>query len=643
MKKLLTLFTLLLTVCSGAWGTDVTVGRSVAFNNSATDFSLTNVTNTTCTKADGTGNTKTSNDTQTVWHNGSSVSMKGNLCYANKIGSTNVNNSSNFNDNLYCGFNLSIADGYELTVTNLTTKIATSANVFYNIKVIDLDNDNAVLYGGEASNITVTNYNDKNNYTNFDHTFTPASELVLSGNVQVRLYWNQNSTGKYICPLEIFINGSLESAVPDSRVDPGLSYGASIVNKVIGDAAFINTLTNENGVTITYSISNNGTGSTIDENTGEVTIGSNQGTETITATSTATSTYKSGKATYTLNVGMSAVSNKFWDFSDWTVADITSTTTKDNLELVATSDKIMQILSNNAQEVGDESFTKRLKLNGTGNASYRYVHFKVAPKSQIYVYQFSGNADRKLKVYAGSFNGTKLLEEGTTEYKKSICAYTGNEETDIYVYSGADNISIYGIKVEPMKQVTISDKKYATFASDYDLDFSGVDGLYAYTATVAGDIITFNKVTKAKAGEGLLLYSETAKTYNVPVATNSPAFVPGNKLVRGTGAAVTSAGDNSGEYNYVLSTNDKGEVNFYLAAGKEVGTNKAYLKNIPTTTPSKFFLPTGDEEGEETDGIKSVQGSRLTVNGEAYNLAGQKVGADYKGIVIVNGKKVIRK
>ena len=44
-----------------------------------------------------------------------------------------------------------------------------------------------------------------------------------------------------------------------------------------------------------------------------------------------------------------------------------------------------------------------------------------------------------------------------------------------------------------------------------------------------------------------------------------------------------------------------------------------------------------------TDGIKSVQGSGFTVNGEAYNLSGQRVGKDYKGIVIVNGKKVLVK
>ena len=54
---------------------------------------------------------------------------------------------------------------------------------------------------------------------------------------------------------------------------------------------------------------------------------------------------------------------------------------------------------------------------------------------------------------------------------------------------------------------------------------------------------------------------------------------------------------------------------------------------------ASFNLDMGDGE---TDGIKSVQGSRFTVNGEAYNLAGQRVGKDYKGIIVVNGKKIVK-
>ncbi len=42
-------------------------------------------------------------------------------------------------------------------------------------------------------------------------------------------------------------------------------------------------------------------------------------------------------------------------------------------------------------------------------------------------------------------------------------------------------------------------------------------------------------------------------------------------------------------------------------------------------------------------GIESVKASMNTANGEVYNLAGQKVDANAKGLVIKNGKKMIQK
>ena len=48
----------------------------------------------------------------------------------------------------------------------------------------------------------------------------------------------------------------------------------------------------------------------------------------------------------------------------------------------------------------------------------------------------------------------------------------------------------------------------------------------------------------------------------------------------------------------------------------------------------------GDYQRET--GIESVHSSQFTVHSDAYNLAGQRVGKDAKGLVIVNGKKVIR-
>jgi hypothetical protein len=48
----------------------------------------------------------------------------------------------------------------------------------------------------------------------------------------------------------------------------------------------------------------------------------------------------------------------------------------------------------------------------------------------------------------------------------------------------------------------------------------------------------------------------------------------------------------------------------------------------------------------ETDvtGIHSIENSELRIeNYDYYNLSGQRVGKDYKGIVIKNGKKYVQK
>jgi hypothetical protein len=42
-------------------------------------------------------------------------------------------------------------------------------------------------------------------------------------------------------------------------------------------------------------------------------------------------------------------------------------------------------------------------------------------------------------------------------------------------------------------------------------------------------------------------------------------------------------------------------------------------------------------------GIESIKTTAKVYDDAIYNLAGQKVGKDYKGIVIKNGKKMIQK
>ena len=46
---------------------------------------------------------------------------------------------------------------------------------------------------------------------------------------------------------------------------------------------------------------------------------------------------------------------------------------------------------------------------------------------------------------------------------------------------------------------------------------------------------------------------------------------------------------------------------------------------------------------KETTGITNITTDDTTLNAPAYNLAGQKVGKEYKGVVIKAGKKFIQK
>ena len=50
-----------------------------------------------------------------------------------------------------------------------------------------------------------------------------------------------------------------------------------------------------------------------------------------------------------------------------------------------------------------------------------------------------------------------------------------------------------------------------------------------------------------------------------------------------------------------------------------------------------------DMGGGETDGIRSIDNSELRIdNSDYFNLSGQRVGKDYKGIVIKKGKKIVK-
>ena len=172
----------------------------------------------------------------------------------------------------------------------------------------------------------------------------------------------------------------------------------------------------------------------------------------------------------------------------------------------------------------------------------------------------------------------------------------------------------------------------STYVTTSDLDFSGVAGLKAYVATAAaGGKVTLEEVGAVPANTPLMLIGTASTEYIVPLAASASAPAV-NMFVAGDG---TTTFDGT-TYDYILFSDGL----FYQIGSGAVPVGKAYLHC--DADPTAASAPYLSIDFGETTGINAVKDSEK-VNGEYYNLAGQRVAQPTKGLYIVNGKKVIIK
>ena len=265
--------------------------------------------------------------------------------------------------------------------------------------------------------------------------------------------------------------------------------------------------------------------------------------------------------------------------------------------------------------------TNAISLTKSGKLTFKAKQYK-ANEDDLTVSVTGATASGDLSVTAGA---------DFAEYT----VYLNNPTADVVItFTSTDRIYLDEIKLVNIEKenVSVSAAGLATFASDYSLDFTSVDGIEAYIAKENGSKIELEKVNKVPAGTGVLLRSVSgaAKAADVPVATTVDD-VTGNLFVRGTGAAVESG---SGPYNYVLAKHGS-DIGFYKANDIVVAANKAYLQT--TVAAARIDI---EFDGDVT-AIETVKSEKA--NNEYFNIAGQRVANPTKGLYIVNGRKVVVK
>ena len=177
---------------------------------------------------------------------------------------------------------------------------------------------------------------------------------------------------------------------------------------------------------------------------------------------------------------------------------------------------------------------------------------------------------------------------------------------------------------------TITAAKYATCCSPYALDFTG-SALTAYVAVKDADnMVTFTSITKVPANTGILLKGD-AGDYTISTTTGDTEPVTNNALHGVLEDTQVVAG------SFVLMNGSKG-VGFYRTENAfTVGANTAYIEALPTT--ARTFI---DFDFNDATAIEGAAAEKM-MNGEVYNLQGQRVMNAKKGLYIINGKKVVIK
>lgn len=274
-------------------------------------------------------------------------------------------------------------------------------------------------------------------------------------------------------------------------------------------------------------------------------------------------------------------------------------------------------------------------------------------------FTYGSNAVRNLELVYSTDGGTTWADGGAcagganwytyTTTNKSLSADNKNEViVRLLPANGEDgdyrmnSFTVTGT-VAPLS-VKVTDAGYATYYNDYAVEIPA--GLTAYWGKLSNDG-TKLEMTEITDGiipaETAVLVKGAANTYALTATAEVGGSYAENAL-RGVVAetSVSSLSLGSGTVYVLAKAKSTGNAAFCQFNGTTLGDHRAFLFVADSTAPMIDFDFGGTTGINEVNESVASQ-SEFKVNGEYYNLAGQRVAQPTKGLYIVNGRKVVIK
>lgn len=411
---------------------------------------------------------------------------------------------------------------------------------------------------------------------------------------------------------------------------------------------------------ITFTASYNDVASV--NSSGVITLGGSTGTSVITATFAQNDDYNAGKATCTITVNPAGVTPEPSATGYYEKVTSTSGLVDGGKYLIVNETKKYAFNGNLASGSLDGAknyityTVTDSKINSTDATQNAMVtlnamensKWSIKTKNDIYVgfTGTSGNGMTKADTPQENtitFSSNNVVITGSGGVQLKFLNQNGSE-TFKYYSSSQTAVQLYKFvpgEAPSSVDIYVSEAGYATYVSNFTLDYSSNANLKAYIAKEVSGEIKFTEVEKVPANTGVLLRATDGggSKYTVNTTTAETDDMTGNKLVRGTGAAVATG---TNPYNYILNVVNN-ELGFYRANNQTVATNRAYLQTSVTPGALAKIAIIFDDATTSINALDNLTDSQLDNDAPIYNLAGQKVTKAYKGVVIQNGKKLVRK
>lgn len=402
---------------------------------------------------------------------------------------------------------------------------------------------------------------------------------------------------------------------------------------------------------------------TLNETTGEITLGNIPGTIVVTAYFSGNDTYGEASASYTINIldpdfvpaNYSKITSTDQLYADGKYIIICEEYKKALSKISSNYGNAIKIDLENGMVTIDTKNSKdnpyEITLGGKPDAyTFTTLQGKIGWPSDNYL---NTSDNQNWKISFDENNNALIDNAANTSTARKLCYNNqfGNTSGPFRVYTQPELYS--RVQIYRRNIICVGEEGYATFCNDMAYIMpKGVSGAVITSANTQNGVLTTNycypEGSIVPAYTPLLIKALTG-TYDFLTVSSTDATAPNDNLLRGCKDIDENGKTYAGEGNYkyyILSHSKDGErFGFFWAAtnGAAITYKAPYaylaIKTVSSNAPSMFSLD-GDEY---TTGIINIDNDKVFNNSTKFNISGQRVNKGYKGLIIMNNKKYLSK